>query len=207
MYARSTTVRGEPGRLGAGIEHVREVVLPRVREIEGCQGLSLLADPATGRCIATTAWADMAAMLRSEEAVAPLRAEAAAALGGPAEVHEWELAWLHRDHRARERACCRVTWLDGDPDALDELVEHFGEEVLPRLEDLSGFCSASILLDRDAGRSAVTVSWDSPRAMTASRAAATVLRVDTVEGTRMRVDEVAEFELALAHLDVPEVTA
>ena len=73
MHARSTTVMGQPGMLETGIAHARDVVMPQVRAMEGCLGMSLLADRMSGRCIVTTAWRDEEAMRATTDAVIKLR--------------------------------------------------------------------------------------------------------------------------------------
>lgn len=205
MYARSTTVLGQPTMIDAGIEHVRDVVMPQVRGMAGCVGLSLLADRSSGRCIVTTAWESEEALRGSADAVMPLRARAAEQFGGEATFDEWEVAFLHRAHHATEGACARVSWAEADPAAIDRIVDAFKTRIMPRIEQLDGFCSASLLVDRASGRSCVTASYDSTEAMAQAADAAMGMRADLVQETGMRIIEVAEFELALAHLDVPEL--
>jgi len=96
MYARSTTIHGNPQNLDEGIAFVRDTVMPAVQELDGCVGLSMLCDRDSGRCITTTAWADAEAMRRIADRVRDIRARAAEILGGVAEVDEWEIALLHR---------------------------------------------------------------------------------------------------------------
>ncbi|WP_374970877.1 antibiotic biosynthesis monooxygenase [Terrabacter sp. BE26] len=205
MYARSTTIHGQPTMIDAGIKHVRDVVMPQVRELPGCAGISLLADRSSGRCIVTTAWESEQALRASAEVVGPIRARAAEEFGGEVSVDEWEVAYLHRNHHAAAGACARVTWTEGDPAAVDRVVDVFRASIMPRVEKLEGFCSASLFVDRAAGRSCVTATYDSTEAMTKAADTAMGLRADLVQETGMRVVEVAEFELALAHLDVPEL--
>ena len=205
MYARSTTVLGQPTMVDAGIQHVRDVVMPQVRGLSGCAGISLLADRSSGRCIVTTAWESEDALRGSAEAVGPIRARAAEQFGGEVTVDEWEVAYLHRDHRAADGACARVTWTEADPAAIDRVIDVFKSSTMPRVERLEGFCSASLFVDRAAGRSCVTATYDSTEAMAKASDTAMGLRADLVQETGMRVMEVAEFELALAHLDVPEL--
>src|SRR6476469_9426393 len=101
MYARSTTIMGDPGSLEAGISHVRDEILPTVTGMDGCLGMSLVVDRETGRCIATTSWETEEALAASRPAVESLRARATEILGGaPPEVDEWEVAVMHRDHNA-----------------------------------------------------------------------------------------------------------
>ena len=205
MYARSTTILGQPAMTDAGIQHVRDVVMPRVRQMPGCVGISLLADPASGRCIVTTAWESEEALRGSADTVIPIRTQAAKAFGGKVTLDEWEVAYLHRAHHAADGACARVTWSEADPAATDRIVSAFKTSIMPRVERLDGFCSASLMIDRARGRSCVTASYDSTEAMAKAADTAMGLRVDLVQETGMSVVEVAEFELALAHLDVPEL--
>jgi len=57
------------------------------------------------------------------------------------EVHQWEVAVVHRDHAVPEGACARITWLKGDPSDADRAVDLFKMAVLPRVLEFAGFCS------------------------------------------------------------------
>jgi quinol monooxygenase YgiN len=196
---------GRPGMIETGIAHVQDVVMPQVRAMDGCIGLSMVADRTSGRCIVTTAWRDEAAMRATAETVGPLRTQAAELLGGEATVDEWEIAYLHRDHRAADGCCARVTWTQSDPDSIDRVLDAFRMGIMPRVEQLEGFCSASLFVDRTSGRACVTATYDSTEAMMANRNAAMGLRADLAGETGTRIMEVGEFSLAIAHLDVPEL--
>ena len=82
MYARSTTVRGDPNSVDEGIAYIRDEVMPAVQRMDGCVGLSMLADRTSGRCIVTTAWADYDALRLSADGVKPMRQRAAEIMGG-----------------------------------------------------------------------------------------------------------------------------
>ena len=126
-------------------------VMPAVRQMDGCVGLSMLADRESGRCIVTTAWADADAMHRSAEGVMAMRQRAAEIMGGPADVQEWEIAVLHRLHEAHYGACARVIWTRATPlDRPDD--RRFRMTLIPRVEELPGFCSVSVMIDRESGR-------------------------------------------------------
>ena len=204
MYARSTTVRGNPAAIEVGIAYVREAVIPAVRDMDGCIGLSMLADRADGRCIITTAWADAEAMRNSAENVRGIRDRTAEILVGPAEVEEWEIAILHRQHETRDHGCARVIWATGDPAQLDHMIETFRMSMLSRMEELPGFCSVSVMVDRASGTSATAVTYESREAMDAAREQAVVLRKEFTDAMGMEVTDIAAFDLVLAHLRVPE---
>ena len=204
MYARSTTITGNPANVDLGVVYVRDRVLPAVLGMDGFVGLSMLADRHSGRCIVTTAWDDRAALHRSANEVKALRARAADILCGPAMVEEWTIAVLHRLHPAPEGACARVTWSRGRPDRLDKMTDAFGVSLVPRLEDIPGFCSVSMLVDPAEGRSTTTATYESREAMQASLDRATDLRQEFSRLMGARLLEVATFELVVAHLHVPE---
>ncbi|MGW0003206.1 antibiotic biosynthesis monooxygenase [Nocardia grenadensis] len=205
MFARSTTIQAQPSAIDAGITHMRDVVLPGLRDIPGCIGLSLLVDRDTGHCIATSAWESVDAMHRSREPVGPIRDRALAIFVGSAQVEEWEIAGLHRAHHADEGACVRATWVKTDPSRLDSAIEIYKSATLPAMENLEGFCSASLMVNRKSGRAVSCTSYDSAAAMRAGREQSASLRVDAARHTGVEALDVREFELALAHLRVPEM--
>jgi quinol monooxygenase YgiN len=204
MYARSTTVRGDPQRIADATAYIRDEVMPAVTQMSGCVGLSMICDGESGRCVVTTAWADESSMHATEEAVRPMRERLKEMYGGPSEVNEWEIAILHRMHEAPDGSCTRVTWTRGDPDEMDRVIDTFRMALLPRLEDLDGFCSVSVMVNRDNGMCALAATYMTRDAMIGSREAVSAMRHEFTQQLGMDVTDVAEFDLALAHLRVPE---
>lgn len=76
---------------------------------------------------------------------------------------------------------------------------------LPDVDQLNGFCSISVLLDRSTGRGCITSTYDSREALEGSRAMADQIRAGATVGGRMTIKEVKEYGLAMAHLHVPEL--
>jgi hypothetical protein len=103
-----------------------------------------------------------------------------------------------------EGARARASWLLGDPASIDDSVESF-RAILPLLDELPGFCSASLLVNRGTGRAVSTVTYDSADTLAQTRPRANEIRGRIAEQTGTEVLEVAEFELAVAHLRVPEM--
>ncbi|SFE54654.1 hypothetical protein [Blastococcus tunisiensis] len=204
MYARSTTVRGTPPAIDAGIDYVRETVMPTVRDMDGWVGLSMLCDRDTGRCIVTTAWADTDALHGSAGAVAAIRQRTAEILAGDAETEQWEIALLHRRRETHHGACARLIRADGDPDRLEQVLETIRTALLPRIEELPGFVSVSVLVDRDRGRLAAAVSYDSRLSMAEAERAGMSLREEFSGRTGTAITDVAAYDIALAHLRAPE---
>jgi quinol monooxygenase YgiN len=195
-----------PESIDAGIAEVRESVMPMVTQMEGCIGLSMLVDRASGRCIVTSAWRSEEAMRATDEELQPTRERVGEMLGGSPQVEEWEIAVLHRDHQSTQGACVRVTWMQVDSADLDRAIDVYRLASLPKAEELAGFCSASLLVDRSSGRAVSSVTYDSMHAMESNREAAAALRSVGSTDAGAELLDAGEFELALAHLRVPELT-
>ena len=205
MFARSSTIHAQTSQIDAGILYVNDTVMPAMSHIPGFVGLSLMVNRDSGRCIATSAWRDEAAMHDSGERATAIRDGAAAAFGGMAQVEEWGIVVMHRAHHARTGSCMRVTWFSTDPAGVDEAVETFKLGTLAKIEDLPGFCSASLMVNDAGDRAVVSVGYDDREALALSRDSGTRVRDEAIQETGSDVLEVAEFDLVVAHMHVPEM--
>jgi quinol monooxygenase YgiN len=205
MYARSTTTRGTLGSVDDVIAFARDEVWPAFQEMEGCVGFSMVVDRETGHCIATSAWQDRQAMRASADRVQSMRQGGTERFGmGEPEVQEWEIAVLHRDHPAGDGACARLTWVRTDPGRVDQLLDMYRTSLMPRIQQMPGFCSASLLVDRDSGRAVGTTTFHSRDDLEATREQSRSFRDESVRTTGVDVLDVAEMDLVVAHLRVPE---
>ncbi|WP_116450201.1 hypothetical protein [Blastococcus litoris] len=205
MYARSTTVHADPQRIDDGIAYIRDEVMPAVQSMPGCMGLSMLCDRSSGRCIVTTSWDSEESMSASRDAVMPMRDRAKDVMGGGFDVQEWEILVLHRAHQAPEGACCRLTWTHGDGARMDEMTETFRTGIIPRLDDIAGFCSVSMMGDRQSGMRVLTATYDDRAALEASADSVRGMREQFTQQLGLEVTDMAEMELAIHHLRVPEM--
>lgn len=205
MFARSTTIAARPDAINAGIAHMRDEVMPALGDLDGCVGLSLMVDRESGQCIATTAWRSEDAMQASARVVAPIRHRAVEVFAGSATIDEWEIAVVHREQYSAPGACVRATWLQARPALFDRAVEFYRTSVLPDMERLDGFCSASLMLDQATGRAVSSATFTSRAAMDRNRDQARSLRTTRLRDLGADQLNVGEFELVLAHLRVPEM--
>ena len=206
MYARTTSLMADPARIDQGIAFVRDEVWPALDQMEGCAGMSLIADRETGRCIATASWETEAALRASADRVTAFRMRASEIMGaGSPDVQEWEVAVMHRDHATNPGSCVRVNWSRVDPSRADATIAYFKDEVLPRLEQLDGFASASLMVQRTKGLGVGSIAFDSREALENTRESVAAMRAVSSERMGIEFLDVAEFELAFAHLRVPEL--
>jgi heme-degrading monooxygenase HmoA len=205
VYARSTTIQAQPSSIDDGIAFVRDEVMPALKAMDGYVGLSLLVDRESGQCIATSAWETEDAVRLSTDLAAPLREQAGKRFGGDVNVDQWEIGAMHREHRSGDGACVRTTWIKVPRDQVDRAIEFYRTSVLPALEDLEGFCSASFLVNRDTGRGVSSATFDSREAMDRNQENARELRNARTREIGADILDVGEFELTLAHLRLPEM--
>lgn len=122
-----------------------------------------------------------------------------------AEVGEWEVAVMHRNHGTHDGARTRVVWVRGDARHTDQAVEAFRTRILPKIEQLAGVSSVSMMVDRREGLTAVATTYDSRDALRRADEQARANREDFARATGGEVIDVGEFDLVLAHLGVPEM--
>ena len=205
MYARSTSMRGIPEKLDDGIEYVSKEVLPTIGEAEGCLGLSMLTNRDDGRCIVTTSWRDEQSMRATAEDARTLRHHLQHTLGGEhADVEEWEIAILHRERPAGDGAGAQVTWARIPTNHVDDLLAAYRENLMPKLQELPGFCSLSMMVDRRTGRTVSVTSFENRDAAGLVRKHARTLRNQFAQAMGAKIVDIAEMDLVLAHLHVPE---
>jgi hypothetical protein len=176
--------------------------------MDGCIGLSMLVDRATGRCIVTTSWDDADAMHRSAETIRGIRETAIGTVRGvesETEVVEWQIGVLHRVRNAPEGAAARVISIRGPLGQVDRVIDHFRSHVVPRIGDLAGFCSVSLFVNSETGRCSMATVYEDRQTRGRAKGQALAMREEFTLHMGMHVSEVAEYDVALSHLRVPEM--
>jgi hypothetical protein len=84
------------------------------------------------------------------------------------------------------------------------VLDAFRLGMLPRIEELPGFCSVSVMADRPSGRCALAVTYTDRAAMDRSQEEALVIRQQFTRAMALAVTDAQAFDLVLAHLRVPE---
>ena len=75
---------------------------------------------------------------------------------------------------------------------------------MPQLDDLPGFCSVSIMTRPADGTTVAAVAYDSWADLERAAEGSRVFREEFGPSLGIEVLDTAEFDLALAHLQVPE---
>jgi heme-degrading monooxygenase HmoA len=96
LYARMTTIHSPRERMDAGLDKVKEAILPSMRQMPGFKGIIGLVDRNANTGITISLWEDEQSMLQGEEEGARLRDEAAKAMKAETEpmVNRYEVAYF-----------------------------------------------------------------------------------------------------------------
>ncbi len=202
VYARTVRYQGRSDTVDRGIAFLRNEAVPAILAMPRCIGMSAIAQRSTGLCIVTTAWESREAMNSSVVKIRPIRNKIAKTLEGSVEIEEWRVAAMDRRYDAKTAGCVRVTWLRVARDEGDAFVEDFLTVSLPALRAVRGYCSASLLVNPEWGRAAITVAYEGPEA-----AERRLARADGKHQLGSDVIDVQLFDLVMPHLRVPDLAS
>jgi hypothetical protein len=203
MYARSMSGREDWTRIENTIPFVRQGMHPVITEIEGNQGLCMLLDQHGRRFVVISGWETQQAMHASDQTVAPLRAEAARMLGGSPDVQEWEVAALQRTADLEPGNWVSVACVGTDPGNVDRVVDTFRDTVLPAAANLPGCRGAMLLVDRDEGRVASAVTFESYPTLHSAHKAGPLHDLSGA-GLVTGPDDVRDYEIDIADVRLPD---
>jgi hypothetical protein len=88
---------------------------------------------------------------------------------------------------------------------MDAILDAWKMTVPPKLEEMEGFCSVSLMIDRASGRAVGTATFADREAMDRARDTMQAMREKLAGAMGVDITEVAEFDLVIHHLRVPEM--
>ena len=115
-------------------------------------------------------------------------------------IQSWDIGVLHRERPSGDDARAAVTWARLPADHIDTMLDAYRARVLPRLIELPGFCSLSMVVDRKQGRTVSVTSFDSRESLELTRKQARSMREEFARAVSARIHDVAEMDVVVAHL-------
>jgi hypothetical protein len=198
LQARRNLITADPPRLQDSVDYIQAQVRPAVEAMAGSLGMSLYANPELGVAVLESFWASSRALLRSEEAAAAMRDDAARRALGTVSVERYLVPVFELEAAPATGAGVRLARMDIKPSRLEDAVETYGDTAVPALAETEGFCSTLLLVDLSTGRSISETVWRSDKALAASRAAAAEVRVEAVTSAGWVIRGVEEYELVFS---------
>jgi quinol monooxygenase YgiN len=193
LHVRFNLIIADPLLLSESSKYIEGEVRPLVESQPGNLGLSLMASLEDGVAILESFWASKDAMRASEKVVAPARNEVIRRAKGTISVERYQVPVFEREARLRGGEGVRLTRMDAEPSAVEDVIEVFGDTAVPLLAETAGFHSALLLTDPPSGHLISETVWHDPQTLAASRDAAAVARVETVSATNCMIRAVEEY--------------
>ena len=191
-------------RLDEAVAFANDRLLPTVRSCEGSLGLSMAINRETGSSIMVSSWKTHETLRASAPVVDLLRAEAAELFGDDPLVGEWEVAVMHRVSPSSDGSFLVVTWAHVDHGDVDSVLDLYRFWALPKVEVLPGFQSASLMYMREHGNFVGSISFVDKASAEEAKPRLGLIRREGIMAARGYYLDIEDFDLVLAHLDLPE---
>ena len=95
----------------------------------------------------------------------------------------------------------RVSYIDAQPDKLDDVIGQVESDVVPTLKDQDGFKGFTVLADRESGRMIGISFWESEDALSASDEVADRTRGEAAETAGSPEPRVERYQVAVDVMD------
>jgi heme-degrading monooxygenase HmoA len=126
LHVRFNLIIADPLLLSESSKYIEGEVRPLVESQPGNLGLSLMASLEDGVAILESFWASNDAMRASEKVVAPARNEVIRRAKGTISVERYQVPVFEREARLRGGEGVRLTRMDAEPSAVEDVIEVFG---------------------------------------------------------------------------------
>ena len=167
MYTRVLTFTGAKN-IDAGVDFIRQKVVPVLNEQKGYKGVTASADRSGGVFGILSLWETEADRDASESALAKSRQEGLDIVGGELTVENFEQVLSEISDPPGPGSALMVTRVNMDPAKVDENLAFFKSDVLPRIKAGAGFQGVRNMTNRETGQGLVGTAWASQDAMKAA---------------------------------------
>jgi len=169
MYTRLLTFTGATD-VDAGVNYLREKVLPVLNAQHGYRGVSASADRGGGIMTILSLWDTEADRSASDSALGKAREEALQLVGGALEIENFEEV-VQVIARPPVRGCqLNAVKVRMDPGSVDANIAWFKDELAPQISAQPGFCALRNMVDRQTGRALTGSVFEDRQAADASLA-------------------------------------
>ena len=151
MYTRLISFTGA-SNIDAGVDYLRNEVLPVLNAQRGYRGVTASGDRATGVLHILSLWETEEDRAASDSALGKAREEALKIVGGALEIENFEQVVEAISKRPSPGCYLNVVRVRMDPASIDANIDFFKEMIAPQISSQPGFCSLRNMVDRQTGR-------------------------------------------------------
>jgi hypothetical protein len=151
MYTRLLTFTGATN-IDAGVDYLREQVLPVLNAQRGYRGVTASGDRGAGTLHILSLWDTEEDRDASNSALGKARDEALDVVGGSLEMENFEQVVEAITKRPSPGCVLNVVRVRMDPASIDENIGWFKDVIVPQVSSQPGFCSLRNMVDRQTGR-------------------------------------------------------
>ena len=151
MYTRLVSFTGATN-IDAGVDYLRDEVLPVLNAQRGYRGVTASGDRAAGVLHILSLWETEEDRGASDSALGKAREEAIKIVGGALEIENFEQVVEAISKRPTPGCHLNVVRVRMDPASIDANVEWFKDMIAPQISSQPGFCSLRNMVDRQTGR-------------------------------------------------------
>lgn len=204
MYARLNVFQAQPEKVDDLIAMVRDRVQPAVDAQPGSHGLGMWANRETGAGAVLTVWADLESVQASEPNVVSMRQQAAEVAGGEVEVAIFEPGVVEQRQSDQPGYWTRSVKTSVDPARVDDTVTYFRDNALPKILEISGVNTVSLMFNRETGTLWSSTTFESRAAMDAAADRARELRERATSAAGITILDVVESEVIIVGIRNPD---
>jgi hypothetical protein len=155
--------------------------------------MSLLANPEPGIAIVESFWVSQLELQASENTDRILRGEMARQASGPVTVEHYEVAIFEREAPLWGRQAVRLTRMTVKPSGVNDVIDVFGDTVVPSLAGTPGFRGALLFADPASGRLISETLWRDAQTQAASPSAAAIIRANVLDEVECRICAIEDY--------------
>jgi len=186
--------------IDAGIEYVSSTVAPVLHQQKGFRGTTASVDRSNGLLGVMTLWEAAADRDASDSALLKLREEATEIVGGQLTVELFEEVLVDIvGGMPGVGSSLLVTRVRSDLRKIDQNLEYYKREVLPKIKAGPGLLTVRQLLNRETGESIVGTTYADHASMRAAAEAA----IERQRSTDLPVTIVSRSEREIVFVDFP----
>jgi len=198
MYARVVMFTGA-SKIDEGVDYLRDVVTPILRQQKGYRGTFGSADRNQGTFGVLTLWESEADRDASDSALAKVRDEAVRITGGTLNIELYEAVLQDAVGPPSTGAALLLRRVSMEPGRVTENLEFFSREILPQIQQEPGYLATRQMINRQTGEGVVSTVWKDA----ASRRAAAESAVRRQQQSAGRVTFGEQSEREVVFVDVP----